>query len=146
MNDIKTGFVNEASQITIAAAQSVSPNQSQQNLDLNKTNKIEFGYKSRTREVSPAIKTVRDIKLENSMSETSSLIDQRLAKSRLMQQFAPNIMAPTIKLRSTSNTTNIYATTNNPRTHILTNLNSIFTTDKKSKKSGTIFMKSPIEE
>jgi hypothetical protein len=28
MNDIKTGFVNEASQITIAAAQSVSPNQS----------------------------------------------------------------------------------------------------------------------
>jgi hypothetical protein len=53
--------------------------------ELNKFGKPDVGYKNRTRDVSLHMKTTKEL-FEMSNTAESSLLDQRLAKSRLLQQ------------------------------------------------------------
>ena len=100
--------------------------------DLNKLSKLDVSYKSRTREVSPHTKTVKEL-FEMTIGE-SSFIDKRIANSKLMQSYHPSIMAPSVKYRSTSNAGSLHATSVNQRSFAASNANTIFTEKKKKKK------------
>lgn len=79
MTEIKSGIVNDH---TLTTTATLFTNSSPKHLDLSKLGKLDVGYKSRTRDASPHGKTTKEL---FDMSNTeASLLDQRIAKSRLI--------------------------------------------------------------
>jgi hypothetical protein len=87
MNDFRSGDLFDSSESTstsIGFEPQVLQQQSHHSKDFSKLGKFEVGYRSRTRVTSPHVKTAKE--LYDATVTDSSLLDKRIAKSRLLNQ------------------------------------------------------------